>query len=139
MNRVYIKWMDKLGESYVKKIISDFDFMEVEFYEDRNKEEVVDVYLMYEWENRNRRKSIENISNEIVKYERMKDDIKNYIIDKLRDEGKLVNFLKNKNRSVLGKINSVCDIKREYNIVDNLKFEEEKKNRGNNIRVNLNN
>jgi hypothetical protein len=139
MNRIYIKWMDKLGESYVKKIISDFDFMEVEFYEDRNKEEVVDVYLMYEWENRNRRKSIENIGNEIIKYDRMKDDIKNYIIDKLRDEGKLVNFLKNKNRSVLGKINSVCDIKREYNIVDNLKFEEEKKNRGNNIRVNLNN
>ena len=139
MNRIYIKWMDKLGESYVKKIISDFDFMEVEFYEDRNKEEVVDVYLMYEWENRNRRKSIENIGNEIIKYDRMKDDIKNYIIDKLRDEGKLVNFLKNKNRSVLGKINSVCDIKREYNIVDKLKFEEEKKNRGNNIRVNLNN
>jgi hypothetical protein len=139
MNRVYIKWMDKLGESYVKKIISDFDFMEVEFYEDRNKEEVVDVYLMYEWENRNRRKSIENIGNEIVKYDRMKDDIKNYIIDKLRNEGKLVNFLKNKNRSVLGKINSVCDIKREYDIVDNMKFEEEKQNRGKNITMNLNN
>lgn len=139
MNRIYIKWMDKLGENYVKKVISDFDFMEVEFYEDRNKEEVVDVYLMYEWENRNRRKSIENINNDILKYDRMKDDIKNYIINKLRDEGKLINFLKNKNRSVLGKINSVCNIKREYDIVDNMKFEEEKRNRGKNITMNLNN
>ena len=139
MNRILIKWMDKLGNDYVSKIISEFDFLEREFFEDRNKEEVVDVFLMYEFNNRNRRKQLEEINNEIIKFDNMKSDIKNYIIDKLRSENKLVNFLNNKNRKVLGKINSICDINREYNIVDNMKFEEEKRNRGNNITVNLNN
>lgn len=139
MNRILIKWMDKLGKDYVSKVIDDFDFMEREFYEDRNKEEVIDVYLMYEFENRNRINQLESIQNEIVKYDGMKSSIKNYIIDKLRNEGKLVNFLKNKNRKVLGKINNVVDIKREYNIVDSMKFEEEKRTRGNNITVSLNN
>lgn len=139
MNRLIIKWSDKLGLDYVKNIISEFDFMEREFFEDRNKEEVIDVYLMYEYNNRNRRRSIEEINNEIIKFDNMKNNIKNYIIDKLRNEGKLLNFLKNKDRKILGKINSVVDIKREYNIVDSLKFEEEKRNRGNNIKISLNN
>jgi hypothetical protein len=139
MNELIIKWSDKLGLEYVKNIISDFDFLEIEFYEDRNKKEVIDVFLMYEYDNRIRRKRIEEINNEIIKFENMKIGIKNYIIDKLRNENKLVNFLKNKDRKVLGKINSICDINKEYNIVDNMKFEEEKRNRGNNIRVNLNN
>lgn len=139
MNELIIKWSDKLGLEYVKSIISDFDFLEIEFYEDRNKKEVIDVFLMYEYDNRIRRKRIEEINNEIIKFDNMKIGIKNYIIDKLRNENKLVNFLKNKDRRVLGKINSICDINKEYNIVDNIKFEEEKRNRGNNIRVNLNN
>tara|TARA_Y100000385_G_C13084974_1_gene635976 strand:- start:1643 stop:2062 length:420 start_codon:yes stop_codon:yes gene_type:complete len=139
MNELIIKWSDKLGLEYVKNIIADFDFMEIEFYEDRNKKEVIDVFLMYEYDNRIRRKRIEEINNEIIKFDNMKSSIKNYIIDKLRNENKLVNFLKNKDRRVLGKINSICDINKEYNIVDNMKFEEEKRNRGNNIRVNLNN
>ena len=92
MNRLIIKWSDKLGLDYVKNIISEFDFMEREFFEDRNKEEVIDVYLMYEYNNRNRRRSIEEINNEIIKFDNMKNNIKNYIIDKLRNEGKLLNF-----------------------------------------------
>lgn len=139
MNRILIKWMDKLGSDYVSKIISEFDFLEREFFEDRNKEEVVDVFLMYEFNNRNRRKQLEEINNEIIKFDNMKSDIKNYIIDKLRSENKLVDFLNNKDRKVLGKINSIVNINREYNIVDNMKFKEEKRNRGNNITVNLNN
>lgn len=139
MNRLIIKWSDKLGLDYVKNIISEFDFMEVEFYEDRNKEDVIDVFFQYEFDNRNRRKQLEQINNEIIKFENNKNDIKNYIIIKLRNEGKLINFLKNKDRKTLGKINSVCNINQEYNIVDSLKFEEEKRNRGKNITMNLNN
>ena len=48
MNELIIKWSDKLGLEYVKNIIADFDFMEIEFYEDRNKKEVIDVFLMYD-------------------------------------------------------------------------------------------
>ena len=139
MNRLIIKWSDKLGLDYVKNIISEFDFMEIEFYEDRNKEDVIDVFFQYEFDNRNRRKQLEQINNEIIKFENNKNDIKNYIIIKLRNEGKLINFLKNKDRKTLGKINSVCNINQEYNIVDSLKFEEEKRNRGKNITINLNN
>ena len=34
MNRILIKWMDKLGNDYVSKIISEFEFLEREFFED---------------------------------------------------------------------------------------------------------
>ena len=50
MNRVFIKWYEKLGENLVRKVFENFDIIEREFYEDRNKEEVVDSYLNIEYQ-----------------------------------------------------------------------------------------
>ena len=111
MNEIYIKWYDKLGDKFVKDTIAEFDFLEREFYEDRNKKQILDTYFQYE----------------------------SSIINKLRNENKLVNFLVNKDRKTLGMISNICDIKQEFNKVDSIKFEEEKRNRGKNITVNLNN
>ena len=139
MNKVFLKWYEELGENYVKDVFKNFEIIEKEFYEDRNKEDVVDVYLLYEKYIRDRHNRIKELSTEIDRFKRMKKDLMNYVINKLRDERKLINFLKNKDRTTLGKLRDVVDIEREYNEVDRLKFEEEKRMRGQNITMNLNN
>jgi hypothetical protein len=138
-NKLIIKWSEKLGDSYVKNVISEFDFIEKEFYEDRNKEEVIDSYLLFENNIRERVKEIENLKNDIKKFDRMKSDVLSYIINKLRDERKLIDFLKNKDMGVINKIRNLVNINVEYNIVDKLKFEESKRKRGSDINYSLNN
>jgi HD superfamily phosphohydrolase len=139
MNKVFLKWYEKLGENLVRKVLENFDLIEKEFYEDRNKEEVVDYYLSIENEMINNYRKIKSLKDEIEKMRLNQKNLKNYIVNKLRDEKKLINFLKNKDRKVLGKLKDVVDIDFEYNIVDKMKFEEEKNNRGSSVSVSLNN
>jgi hypothetical protein len=139
MNRVFIKWYEKLGENLVRKVFENFDIIEKEFYEDRNKEEVVDSYLNIEYQRIENYRRIKELKDENERLNYMMKDIKNYIVNKLRSEGKLINFLMNKDRKVLGKLRDIVDIEREYNEVDKRKFEEEKRNRGKGVSVSLNN
>ena len=139
MNKVFLNWYKKLGENYIKEIINDFDLIEKEFYEDRNKENVLNVYFEYEKIIRDKHLEIKKLNEDVNVLKRHKYDIKNYVINKLRNENKLVDFLKNKDRLILGRLKNVVDINNEYNIVDRIKFEEEKKIRGNNIKMSLNN
>ena len=139
MNKVFLNWYKKLGENYIKEIINDFDLIEKEFYEDRNKENVLNVYFEYEKVIRDKHLEIKKLNEDVNVLKRHKYDIKNYVINKLRNENKLVDFLKNKDRLTLGRLKNVVDINNEYNIVDRIKFEEEKNVRGNNIKMSLNN
>lgn len=139
MNKVFLNWYKKLGENYIKEIINDFDLIEKEFYEDRNKENVLNVYFEYEKIIRDKHLEIKKLNEDVNVLKRHKYDIKNYVINKLRNENKLVDFLKNKDRLILGRLKNVVDINNEYNIVDRIKFEEEKNVRGNNIKMSLNN
>ena len=139
MNKVFLNWYKKLGENYIKEIINDFDLIEKEFYEDRNKENVLNVYFEYEKIIRDKHLEIKKLNEDVNVLKRHKYDIKNYVVNKLRNENKLVDFLKNKDRLILGRLKNVVDINNEYNIVDRIKFEEEKNVRGNNIKMSLNN
>lgn len=139
MNKIFLKWYEKLGDNLVRKVIENFDIIEREFYEDRNKEEIVDSYLNIENQRINNYKKIKELKDENDRLRFIQKDIKNYIINKLRNEGKLLNFLMNKDRKVLGQLKDIVDIQREYEIVDRKKFEEEKRNRGTGVGVSLNN
>jgi hypothetical protein len=139
MNEIYIKWYDKLGDKFVKDTIEEFNFLEREFYEDRNKKQILDTFFQYESSIRDKTNSLSQIQNDISQLHRRKHELTNYIINKLRNENKLIDFLANKDRKTLGLISTICDIKHEYNKVDMIKFEEEKRNRGKNITMNLNN
>jgi hypothetical protein len=139
MNKLFIKWYEKLGENLVRKVFENFDLIEREFYEERNKEEVIDSYLNIEYRRIENYRKIKELKDENERLLFMMKDIKNYIINKLRSEGKLVNFLMNKDRKVLGKLRDIVDIEKEYNEVDRRKFEEEKRNRGKGINISLNN
>ena len=139
MNKIFLKWYEKLGDILVRKVIENFDIIEREFYEDRNKEEIVDSYLNIEYQRINNYKKIKELKDENDRLRLIQKDIKNYIINKLRNEGKLLNFLMNKDRKILGQLKDIVDIQREYEIVDRKKFEEEKRNRGTGVGVSLNN
>ena len=139
MNEIFIKWYDRLGDSYVKNIIRDFDFLETHFYEDRDKKQILDTFFQYESSIREKTESLSQINRDIDNLGKRKYELTNYIINKLRSEHKLIDFLKNKDRKTLGMINNICDINHEYNIVDRIKFDEEKRTRGQNITMNLNN
>ena len=139
MNKIFLKWYEKLGDNLVRKVIENFDIIEREFYEDRNKEEIVDSYLNIENQRINNYKKIKELKDENDRLRFIQKDIKNYIINKLRNEGKLLNFLMNKDRRTLGQLKDIVDIQREYEIVDRKKFEEEKRNRGTGVGVSLNN
>lgn len=139
MNKIFLKWYEKLGDNLVRKVIENFDIIEREFYEDRNKEEIVDSYLNIEYQRINNYKKIKELKDENDRLRLIQKDIKNYIINKLRNEGKLLNFLMNKDRKILGQLKDMVDIQREYEIVDRKKFEEEKRNRGTGVGISLNN
>ena len=139
MNKIFLKWYEKLGDNLVRKVIENFDIIEREFYEDRNKEEIVDSYLNIEYQRINNYKKIKELKDENDRLRFIQKDIKNYIINKLRNEGKLLNFLMNKDRRILGQLKDIVNIQREYEIVDRKKFEEEKRNRGTGVGVSLNN
>ena len=139
MNKLFIKWYEKLGENLVRKVFENFDLIEKEFYEERDKEEVIDSYLNIEYRRIENNRKIKELKDENERLLFMMKDIKNYIINKLRSEGKLVNFLMNKDRKVLGKLRDIVDIEREYEIVDKKKFEEEKKLRGSGVGISFNN
>ena len=110
MNKVFLNWYKKLGENYIKEIINDFDLIEKEFYEDRNKENVLNVYFEYEKIIRDKHLEIKKLNEDVNVLKRHKYDIKNYVINKLRNENKLVDFLKNKDRLILGRLKNVVDI-----------------------------
>ena len=137
-NKIYVKYSDELGRDYINKVIQEFEFIGKEFYEDRNIIEILDVYFLYELNKRKLIERIDILKSDINKFSRMKDDLKNYIIDKLRSEKKLIKLLLNKDRRTLYEIKELVDINREFNEVDRLKFEDEKRNRGM-LNVNMNN
>ena len=77
MNKIFLKWYEKLGDNLVRKVIENFDIIEREFYEDRNKEEIVDSYLNIENQRINNYKKIKELKDENDRLSLFKD-IKNY-------------------------------------------------------------
>ena len=61
MNKVFIKWYEKLGENLVRKVFENFDIIEREFYEERDKEMIVDSYLKMEYERIENYRKIKNL------------------------------------------------------------------------------
>lgn len=139
INNVYQKWEDKFNRDYIDKIYQNFQFIGNKLFEDRNLEDVLNTFFHYENLVRMKHQQIKSLNEEIGLIQRKKGDLMNYSSDKLRYEKKLTNWLKNLPMSDISKLNSLININSEFNEVDRLKFEEMKRNRGSEVRVNLNN
>jgi hypothetical protein len=139
LNKVFLKYYELLGDNLVRKVCDNFQFIGNTFYEDRNVEEVVDSYLHMEKVIKENFDRINDIRYESEQLRKQQSELINYVVNKLRNQNVLVDFLKNKDMETINKIKSIVDIKREFEIVDKMKFEEMKRNRGSSVSVSLNN
>ena len=139
LNKVFLKYYELLGDNLVRKVCDNFQFIGNTFYEDRNVEEVVDSYLHMEKVIKENFDRINDIRYESEQLRKRQSELINYVVNKLRNQNVLVDFLKNKDMETINKIKSIVDIKREFEIVDKMKFEEMKRNRGSSVSVSLNN
>ena len=137
-NNILIKWENSFKREYILEVISNFEYIRNILFDDRNIEDVINSYLLYEDLKNKKLEVINNFKSELNNIDRKKDDLINYSVNKLRYERKLKDWLKNINLNELYKLKNIVDIGREFNEVDKYKFEEEKLNRGKNVVVNLN-
>ena len=139
INNTYHKWENKFGREYINHIYKNLEFIGSTLFEDRNLEDVLDTFFHYENLIREKQNHLNSINEEIQSLNQKKEEIINYSSNKLRYENKLISWLKNLNMSDISKLNSLININSEFNEVDRIKFEEQKRNRGKNITMNLNN
>lgn len=139
INNTYHKWENKFGREYINHIYKNLEFIGSKLFEDRNLEDVLDTFFHYENLIREKQNHLNSIDEEIKSLNQKKEEIINYSSNKLRHENKLISWLKNLNMSDVSKLNSLININSEFNEVDRIKFEEQKRNRGKNITMNLNN
>ena len=141
MNRhnILIKWENSFKREYILEVISNFEYIRNILFDDRNIEDVINSYLLYEDLKNKKIEVINNFKSELNNIDMKKDDLINYSVNKLRYDNRLKEWLKNVNINELYKLKNIVNISNEFNEVDKFKFEEEKLNRGKNIVVNLNN
>lgn len=137
-NNIIIKWENQFKREYIIEVISNFEYVRNVLFDDRNLEDVINSYLLYEDLKNKKLEMINNLKSELNTIDRKKNDLSNYSVNKLRYQSKLKNWLKNMNINEVYKLKNIVDIGREFNEVDRYKFEEEKSNRGKNIVVNFN-
>ena len=141
MNRhnILIKWENSFKREYILEVISNFEYIRNILFDDRNIEDVINSYLLYEDLKNKKIEVINNFKSELNNIDMKKDDLINYSVNKLRYDNRLKEWLKNVNVNELYKLKNIVNISNEFNEIDKFKFEEEKLNRGKNIVVNLNN
>ena len=138
MNKIHAKYVDKVDNNYINSIVDKFTFISNLIYDDRNMEEVVDHFLHLDLLKQNNLQRINELNSEIQKLESNQDRLLNYPIENLRSEGKLIKLLKNKSMADIHKLRNYVDIRIEFEQLDRLKFEEDKRNRGKNIQMSFN-
>jgi len=129
-NNLYRKFENTFNREFIDEIIEKFIFTKNQLFEDRNLESVIDRYLSFESEKIRNQRRINDTQNEINRLRNGQKELLNYSVIKLRKENKLVSWLKNLDVRILYKLNNLLDIRNEFELVDNFKFNESKKERG---------
>jgi hypothetical protein len=129
-NNLYRKFENTFNREFIDEVIEKFIFTKNQLFEDRNLESVIDRYLSFESEKIRNQKRINDTQNEINRLRNGQKELLNYSVIKLRKENKLVSWLKNLDVRILYKLNNLLDIRNEFELVDNFKFNESKKERG---------
>lgn len=138
MNKIHAKYVDKVDNNYINSIVDRFTFISNLIYDDRNIEDVVDHFLHLDLVKQQNMKRINELNQEIQKLDSNQDKLLNYPIENLRSEGKLIKLLINKPMADIHKLRNYVDIRQEFEQLDKLRFEEEKRNRGKNIQMSFN-
>lgn len=124
------KYEGLFERNYINEVIKKFEkIRELLFYkEDLNK--TIDQYLNYDKIVCEFNTSIKNLLGDIRKVENLKFELLNKSIIELRREGKLFDWLNNLNNNELMELKNIVNIDIEWRELDNYRFNESKKNRG---------
>ena len=118
-----------LRKEYIELVVDNFYKVKNYLFLKGDVEQLCDSYLHYDKVINDLNNNISKMKREIVKIEGLKKDIINKSVIELRNEGGLLNWLREMNFDELKIIKNILDIEREFEVVDNERFIEAKRNR----------
>ena len=121
------------------RVIKNFQTISNLLYDDRNKEQVIDLYLSHEVNKRNKMKLIKQFKEDIELETMKQKSLYNRPIEVLRNEGKLYKLLQNLTMEEVNWLRDKVDINLEFERLDRERFEEMKRNRGTSVGQSLTN
>lgn len=128
-----------MSGEYIDRVIKNFQTISNLLYDDRNKEQVIDLYLSHEVNKRNKMKLIKQFKEDIELETMKQKSLYNRPIEVLRNEGKLYKLLQNLTMEEVNWLRDKVDINLEFERLDRERFEEMKRNRGTSVGQSLTN
>ena len=128
-----------MSGEYIDRVIKNFQTISNLLYDDRNKEQVIDLYLSHEVNKRNKMKLIKQFKEDIELETMKQKSLYNRPIEVLRNEGKLYKLLQNLTMDEVNWLRDKVDINPEFERLDRERFEEMKRNRGTSVGQSLTN
>lgn len=138
-NKIFVDYIDHFQGEYINMVIEKVKTISNLLYDDRNKEQVIRLYLDHEVSRRNKMKQIKNLHMEIEGEGLKQESLYNRPVEILRNEGKLYPLLRNLSMEELHKLRNIVNIQPEFERLDKEKFEEIKRNRGTTVGTSLTN
>ena len=124
------KYGDIIKRDYIEEVVKKFERVRSIIFYNGDIEQIIDSYLHYDRLINDFNINISKLKNDIEKCKKMKYEILNKSVLKLRSEGKLLEWLNELNDKDLNEIKGIVDIESEYRKIDDYRFNESKKNRG---------
>lgn len=124
------KYGEVIRRDYIEETVRKFNKVrEIVFYKG-DLEQIVDSYLHYDRLISDFEKNIQKMRNDISRCKKLKYDVLNSSIQKLRSEGKLIDWLNDLNDKDLTDLKNIVDIENEFRKIDDFRFNERKRSRG---------
>ena len=124
------KYGDIIKRDYIEEVVKKFERVRSIIFYNGDIEQIIDSYLHYDRLINDFNINISKLKNDIEKCKKMKYEILNKSVLKLRSEGKLLEWLNQLNDKELNELKGIVDIESEYKRIDDYRFNESKKNRG---------
>ena len=119
-----------IKRDYIEEVVRKFERVRSIIFYNGDIEQIIDSYLHYDRLINDFNNNISKLKNDIEKCKKMKYEVLNKSVLKLRSEGKLLEWLNELNDKDLNEIKDIVDIESEYRKIDDYRFNESKKNRG---------
>ena len=123
------KYGSIIRRDYIEDVVKKFERVRSIIFYNGDIEQIVDSYLHYDRLINDFNNNISKLKNDIEKCKKMKYEILNKSVLKLRSEGKLLEWLNELNDKDLNEIKGIVDIESEFKRIDDFRFNESKKNR----------
>ena len=118
----------KLNRQFIDSVIKEFEVIREKLYVDGNPTEVVSQYLNHQLHILELKNQIRELNTKITVMEQRMVGIKNHSVNQLRKDNRLLKWLDNLPTNELNQLKELVDIKLEYQLIDDKRFRERKRN-----------